>query len=213
MKNILIVDDDFTTQTLLSILLEKEGYTCKCCSCCNSALNTIPQKPFTLVISDVKMPGNDGMHLLKRIKQDYRDVKVMMMSAERLRPEDFYFLGALDFFHKLDGKDQLLEKIRRIEQDKRCSRRFDTTFAFLAEDRPAKSINVSSDGILFESREQFTECSLIEVLLKSKADDLKIKGKVIRSVPAGSSCRTALYFNDNVGPFLQKNYKGLLSSI
>jgi CheY-like chemotaxis protein len=209
MKKILLVDDDYTTLSLFSILLEKEGYTCTCCSCCNSALNSIPQKDFALVISDVKMPGNDGLHLLKQVKRDYRDIKVMMMSAENIKPDELFQLGAIDFFNKLDGNNRLLEKIRAIEQDKRVSRRFSVRFPLAANNNPAQALNYSCDGILFESQGQFQESSLIEMALTTKADSLKVKGKVIRSQPLGAGCRTAVYFRDNIGPFLHRNYKNL----
>jgi CheY-like chemotaxis protein len=210
MKNILLVDDDYNALSLFSMMLEKEGYACTCCSCCNSALNSIPQKPFSLVISDVRMPGNDGLHLLKQIKQDYRDVKVMMMSVETLEMEDLYLLGAIDFFNKLDGKDKLMEKIRRIEQEKRFSRRFSAEFKFRAGNVPATALNFSSDGILFEGQEQFKPNSFIDISLVSKADTLNIKGKVVRSLPQGPECRTAIYFKENIGPFLHKNQKSLV---
>ena len=78
---ILIVDDETSMREFLSILLEREGYTPETAENSNSALKLLSQKDYELVISDVNMPGLDGIGLLEKIKADSPDTAVMMITA------------------------------------------------------------------------------------------------------------------------------------
>ncbi|OPL17147.1 MAG: Fis family transcriptional regulator [delta proteobacterium ML8_D] len=78
---ILIVDDDQSLREFLEILLAKEG--CETFSASNGekALLLMDREDISLVISDVKMPGIDGMTLLKEIKTRHADVPVILITA------------------------------------------------------------------------------------------------------------------------------------
>jgi len=78
---ILIVDDDQSLREFLEILLAKEG--CETLSASNGekALRLMEKEDISLVISDVKMPGIDGMTLLKEIKTKHADVPVILITA------------------------------------------------------------------------------------------------------------------------------------
>lgn len=65
----------------LSILLEREGYLPVAADCAESALKLLAEQQFDLVISDVNMPGLDGIGLLERIKASAPDTVVMMITA------------------------------------------------------------------------------------------------------------------------------------
>lgn len=61
---ILVVDDELSMREFLSILLEREGYSTRLAENAESALQLLESEDFALVISDVNMPGLDGIRLL-----------------------------------------------------------------------------------------------------------------------------------------------------
>jgi len=78
---ILIVDDETSMREFLSILIEREGYLPVTADCAESALQLLAEQKFDLVISDVNMPGLDGIGLLEKIKASTPDTVVMMITA------------------------------------------------------------------------------------------------------------------------------------
>jgi two-component system response regulator PilR (NtrC family) len=78
---ILIVDDETSMREFLSILLQREGYATVAADSAESALKVLAEQKFDLVISDVNMPGLDGIGLLEQIKSNTPDTVVMMITA------------------------------------------------------------------------------------------------------------------------------------
>jgi DNA-binding NtrC family response regulator len=69
MAYILVVDDEEKMQHLLSIMLVRQGYSVDRAGDGLSALEMIKANPYDMVISDIRMPGMDGMELLSAIKE------------------------------------------------------------------------------------------------------------------------------------------------
>ncbi|MCF7869886.1 MAG: response regulator [Candidatus Omnitrophica bacterium] len=69
MKHILIVDDDLLIVRTLKRLLSKEKYKVTTALGAEEALNLIKENDFDLIISDIKMPGMDGVEMVKRIRK------------------------------------------------------------------------------------------------------------------------------------------------
>ncbi len=78
---VLIVDDETSMREFLSILLEREGYTPDTAENSEAALKYLSRQEYELVISDVNMPGLDGIGLLEKIKAVSPDTAVMMITA------------------------------------------------------------------------------------------------------------------------------------
>ncbi|MGB9496669.1 MAG: sigma-54-dependent transcriptional regulator [Dissulfuribacterales bacterium] len=78
---ILVVDDDQSLREFLEILLAKEGYRVWSAPSGQKALQLMDRENISLVISDVRMPGIDGMTLLKKIKTRHADVPVILITA------------------------------------------------------------------------------------------------------------------------------------
>jgi CheY-like chemotaxis protein len=208
MKKLLLVDDDPNALTVLSMIFSRKGYGCNCCSNSTAALAAMKEDPDQLVIIiDAKMPGLDGKQLLKEIKKFHRSAKVLMMSASPQDERELYLLGALGFYDKMDDKEKLLEQITDIEQDKRTVKRLTTHCCFLAGDKPAVALNISCDGMLFQSRTEHKVGALLDISLISKDEFLDVKGRVVRSDLYDSLYHVALYFQENIGHFLQRNQK------
>ncbi|MGI6657276.1 MAG: sigma-54-dependent transcriptional regulator [Desulfobulbus sp.] len=81
MASILVVDDELSMREFLKILLEQEGHRVAVAADAPGALELADQQPFDLVISDIRMPGMDGLELLPRLKLAQPDIGAIMITA------------------------------------------------------------------------------------------------------------------------------------
>jgi len=99
-RRILVVDDELDTRTLIADVLEEEGYDVRTCATAEQALALLDQEPFDLILSDIKMPGIDGIELLRRVRARGLDTFVILITAyasvetavQALRGEAFDYL-------------------------------------------------------------------------------------------------------------------------
>lgn len=80
-RNILIVEDDEALCDNLSDILEMENYMIKIVGNADSAFRTIDNNTFPIVLLDLRLPGQSGTTILKRIKKLYPDTQVIIMTA------------------------------------------------------------------------------------------------------------------------------------
>ena len=78
---ILVVDDEPLIADALCVLLRGEGYDVRCAYGGGAALAEVERAPPELVVSDVMMPGIDGIALALRMRE--RGIPVLLMSAAR----------------------------------------------------------------------------------------------------------------------------------
>ncbi len=82
--NILLVDDDRNLVTTLSYGLRKamgEAISVAVCFSGSEALSMLATQAFDVVVSDFNMPGPSGLEFLKRIRQDYREIILVLITA------------------------------------------------------------------------------------------------------------------------------------
>jgi DNA-binding response OmpR family regulator len=79
--HVLVVDDDPVITDLLGIHLERQGYTVKVASSAVDGEKFIVEDQYQLVVSDIEMPGLDGIEFLKRIREKQPGVGVIIMTA------------------------------------------------------------------------------------------------------------------------------------
>ena len=79
--NILLVDDEVETSEILSLRLKRRNINSKIASTGEEALESLKNEEFDIVLLDMKMPGMDGMEVLRRIKQDFPDIEVIIISG------------------------------------------------------------------------------------------------------------------------------------
>ena len=79
---ILLVDDEPGICTVLGISLTDIGYTVHTANDGDEALRIFHQQQPSIVLTDIKMPGMDGIDLLKKIRAIDRNVPVLMFSAK-----------------------------------------------------------------------------------------------------------------------------------
>ena len=125
--NLLIVDDEASTLASLSRAFRLAGHEATVCDNANRALEIAKSQQFDLILSDVVMPGKDGLHLLEELKQQGVTAPVVMMSGQAhiemaVRATR---LGALDFLEKPISTDKLLLTVKnalelqRLESENR----------------------------------------------------------------------------------------------
>jgi response regulator RpfG family c-di-GMP phosphodiesterase len=112
---ILIVDDDESVRDVISVLLREEGYSCTTASGADMALDLAQQGDTPLVISDMKMPGKDGLWLLEAMRDQHPDTAVIMLTGygDTEAAVDCLRRGAVDYLLK---PPKLTDLIRSIER-------------------------------------------------------------------------------------------------
>ena len=81
MSSILVVDDERSMREFLKILLEKCGHSVEAADAGHTALDLAGRHNFDLVISDIRMPGMNGLELLASLKQARPEMPVIMITA------------------------------------------------------------------------------------------------------------------------------------
>src|SRR5215211_822226 len=82
--NILLVDDDRNLVTTLSYGIHKamgEAVSVAVCFSGSEALLLLPTQAFDVVVSDFNMPGSSGLEFLSKIRQDYREMVLVLITA------------------------------------------------------------------------------------------------------------------------------------
>lgn len=99
---ILIVDDEPLIQTLLKKILTREGYNILLAQNGQEAIEIVGAKKVDIVLSDMDMPGMNGMELLKNIKKDRPEIGVVMMTGagDLYTVKDAIILGADEYITK-----------------------------------------------------------------------------------------------------------------
>ncbi|TDQ38757.1 response regulator [Aureibacillus halotolerans] len=115
-KNILIVDDQYGIRILLNEILVKEGYATFQAANGVQALSILEKERIDLVLLDMKIPGMDGIEILRRMKLLDRDIDVMIMTAygELDMIEEAESLGAKRHFSKPFDIDDVRGAIRNL---------------------------------------------------------------------------------------------------
>jgi two-component system, chemotaxis family, CheB/CheR fusion protein len=81
-KDVLLVDDDMSQLHLLSLLLESEGFDVTAASNGNEALQVLRDAKFRIVITDFHMPEMNGIELAVRVRKQYSDTDVVLVTAD-----------------------------------------------------------------------------------------------------------------------------------
>jgi signal transduction histidine kinase len=120
-ERILIVDDEADIASILKLHLEDSGYVTAWAGNGAAALEMLNGGGYALALMDVKMPGMNGVEVLKRIRESGLDVAVIMMTAhgsEELVVECMQ-AGAVDYFSKPFSLDDLLQRVERSTANRR----------------------------------------------------------------------------------------------
>ncbi|MBL8292473.1 MAG: sigma-54-dependent Fis family transcriptional regulator [Bryobacterales bacterium] len=116
--NILVVDDEDSLRRVTQVRLQQAGYAVETAPSGERALDQLARRHFELVLTDLRMPGMSGIDLLKRVREDYPETVVIVVTAfgtvetavEAMKS------GAYDYLTKpIDGGALLLVVGRALE--------------------------------------------------------------------------------------------------
>ena len=115
MHTILIVDDEPTYQIVLSEILKDEGYEVFTANSGLAGLPIVYSTDLDLVLSDMKMPGMDGIAFLEKIKEYNKELPVILITAyaEVEKAVEAMRLGAFTYLAKPFSNQQLLAGVRK----------------------------------------------------------------------------------------------------
>ena len=140
---ILIVDDEEMICSILAQRLTREGYSCMTAHNGKEGLNHFYKDSFSLIISDIKMPGMDGIELLKKVRAVHPNMLVIMVTAY---PEidlavEAMRLGAYDFIIKPADLELVVLSVKKALEKKRLEDEIEVyhkNLERLVEERTAK---------------------------------------------------------------------------
>lgn len=111
--SILIVEDDLTFSTILKTWLGKKGFEVETVSTNARARKQLATRTYDLILSDLRLPDQDGIHLLTWLRSQAYDIPVIIMTsyAEIQSAVQAIKEGASDYIAKPVQPDELLKKI------------------------------------------------------------------------------------------------------
>jgi len=123
--NVYVIDDDLAMRDSLEFLLGSAGFSVRLFESALRFLDALPDLDFGCVLSDVRMPGMDGLELLKRLKADRRELPIIIMTGHGDIPLAVEAMkqGAVDFLEKPFEDDRVVARITEaIKQGKEHAR-------------------------------------------------------------------------------------------
>jgi len=111
---ILVVDDEHVVLDILSDVLTREGFAVSLATCADEALQRLSDESYDLVLSDIRMPGMDGLELLRRVARGHPGTDVILMTgyASVDGAIDAMQLGAADYLIKPLKPKEIVARIR-----------------------------------------------------------------------------------------------------
>src|SRR5437899_10812593 len=102
LSRLLVVDDDIQMLSALEAALRRTGHTVQTASNGLDAISKLEKAPFQAIITDLRMPGMDGLELLQQVRRTRPSLPVIVLSAYGTVPTavDAMKAGATDFLLK-----------------------------------------------------------------------------------------------------------------
>ncbi len=124
LQKILIVDDEPNMLHMLGSVLKQDGFDPTCAATAQEALDIATNQQFDFILSDVRMPGMDGIQLVENLRRRGIDVIIILMSAygnidlalQAMRK------GAYDYISKPFKTDEVVLTLRKAAERERLRR-------------------------------------------------------------------------------------------
>ncbi len=122
--NILVVDDEEPIRLTMSDLLRRRGYEVMTADNGEAALALIHQRPFDLLLLDLKMPGLSGIDVAKRARERLPDAAILILTGHGSLDSalDNLHLGVFDYMLKTSSPRDVLERVAaalQLQQEER----------------------------------------------------------------------------------------------
>ena len=113
-KTILVVDDEEGLRLLYKEELKDEGYEVVLASSGEESLKKIEEASIDLVLLDIKMPGMDGIEVLRRLKEKKKDLPVILCTAYPHYKHEFGTWASDAYIVKSSDLSELKQVIKDI---------------------------------------------------------------------------------------------------
>lgn len=127
MSKILIIDDEVQIRTLLTRMMELEGYDVCQAGDCRAALKQLELQNPDVVLCDVFLPDGNGVDLVLAIKKAAPNVEVILLTAHGNIPDGVQAIknGAFDYITKGDDNNKIIPLINRAVEKARMNVRLE----------------------------------------------------------------------------------------
>jgi DNA-binding NtrC family response regulator len=129
-KNVvLIVDDEEAIRKLLKARFEREGLTVLTANDASEAGAVLAQnRNLSLIVSDVKMPGKDGITFTKEVKEQHKGMKVIVMTGhgEKSTAIQALRIGASDYLEKPFDMEEMVHAVNRALKERSLEKENET---------------------------------------------------------------------------------------
>ena len=204
-RRILVVDDDPLSREFMTEAVQSLGYLVLAAPNGNEALERIADGSPDMVISDLRMPGMDGIELCRRITAQGNDLPVVVVTAHGTIETAVEAMqeGARDFVLKPVSPDALRIAIERVEH----TRRLEQENAYLRQE-----VSGANDPVMIAESEEMVD------LLRSAARISRSRGTVLITGESGTGKeRVAQYIHQAStradGPFIRVNCAALSETL
>lgn len=117
-RNVLVVDNEYLIRQIISIILKSAGYKVIEAVSGNDALCKMTDRDFGLVITDLRMPGMDGIEFIKQLRSEsaYRFIPIIMLTSEfsDFKKREAEIAGVSDWIVKPFIHQQLLQSVKKF---------------------------------------------------------------------------------------------------
>ncbi len=199
-KRILIVEDEQDIRDAIAMLLTDAGYTVAAVDSGEEALAQLSTTDYDVVLSDIRMPGIDGLELLRRVRDWFPQTTVMIMTAYASVDTAVQALrsGAYDYIIKPIEIEELLNRLRHLFRHREALRANEVLRSRLRDD-------AAFDAIIGKSPRMQQVFSLIGKVAATRSNVL-ITGKsgtgkelVARAIHYNSERRDGVFLPINCG--------------
>ncbi|MFQ5736164.1 MAG: response regulator [Thermodesulfobacteriota bacterium] len=113
-KKILVVDDEEGLRLLYKEEFETEGWDVELAASGEESIEKLEAMPVDLVLLDIKMPGMDGVEVLRRVKEKWKDLPVILCTAYPHYKHDFGTWASDAYVIKSSDLTELKQTVRDI---------------------------------------------------------------------------------------------------
>ena len=203
---VLIVDDEERMAAVVAAALGRAGYDCETCASGDSALAALEARGADVVVSDLKMPGMDGLELLRRLHAHRAELPVILLTAYGSVASAVAAMreGAFDYVTKPFDNDELRAVVARALELGRLARENRWL-------RQEVGTRYTPDAVVAESPRGRDVLALVRRVAPSRATVL-VQGE--SGTGKELVARLLHYWSDRVGqPFVAVNLKAFAEGV
>ena len=173
MRKILVIDDEKPTLSMFRLFLNAYGFTVFTAENGEDGLVVFQKEQPSIVITDIKMPGMDGLEVLKRIKEINPLAEVIIITGHgdldlAIRALN---MNATDFINKPIQKAALDQALRRAEERLTMAENEEREVSWVQEDDMAcidirGNVNAASEPVLLEAYGQISGWNVPKILFR-----------------------------------------------